>query len=101
MTDWIAALGLKPATVLAALLGAVVSLKFVPGNNLWQRGTNVVGGWLTATYAAPFAISFFSMNDRLEPGFAFLIGLYGMTAAAAFVQEIPRWLEAFREKYTR
>ena len=101
MNDWFNALGFRESTLLAGLAGAVLSLKFIPGKNLWQRGSNVVGGMLAAAYIAPFAVSAFSLNSKLEAGFAFLIGLYGMTLASAFLEQIGPGVQALREKWTR
>lgn len=99
MNDWFAALGLKPIALVGGLLGALVSLKFIPGDTLWQRATNVAGGTLSAAFGAPFVVAAFSFSDKLIPGFAFIIGLYGMTAAASIVVQIPKAVQAVRERY--
>lgn len=101
MNDWFSALGFRETTLLGGLVGAILSLKFIPGKNLWQRGSNVAGGMLAAAYIAPFVVSFFSLNAKLEAGFAFLIGLYGMTIASALLEQITPTVQALREKFTR
>ena len=101
MNDWLQDLGFKEGTLIAALLGAVVALKFVDGSSLGARITNVAGGSLLAAYVSPIITSYFSLSQKLEASVAFMVGLFGMTITAALVEEIPTILKALREKYAK
>lgn len=100
MDDWFVQLGFKETTLLGGLIGALLSLKFVPGANIWQRGTNVAGGMLTAAYLAPLVTSYLSVPQKLEGGIAFLIGLFGMMIADAAVGQIQPAIAGIRKKLT-
>lgn len=99
MSNWLTDLGLQGTTVVGGLAGALVSLKFIPGTNWWQRGTNAVGGMLAASYISPLLGTYLKLPPSVFGGIAFLIGMYGMTVANAGVEEIPKWMQGLREKY--
>lgn len=64
--------------------GAVVSLKFVPGPTWAERAFNVLTGCLCAGFLAPAAAEWFHMTSRgLQFGLAFLVGMFGLSVAAA------------------
>lgn len=99
MNDWLGVIGLKYTAFIGGLAGALVSLKFVPGATLWQRGLNVAGGMLAAGFLAPLAQSAFTLKDSVAAGVGFLIGMYGMTVADAVYAQIPVWIAIVRKKY--
>lgn len=84
-----AAIGLKPSFV-AGVFGAVVSLKFLPDmHGAWERLCMVSSGALVAGYTAPIAVAFFDMKSQGgESSVTFLIGLFGMSIAAAVIKMI-------------
>lgn len=83
----------KPATI-GGFLGAVVSLKLIDGLNWWQGTTTVFSGALVAGYGTPLALDYFSLAIKLEPTVAFLIGVFGMSLAAAIVKAIPKAVDS-------
>jgi len=101
MNDWLTVVGIREGTLLASLLGALVSLKFVPGRSMWQRLTSAIGGALIAAYVSPIVTSYFTLSIKLEASVAFMVGMLGMTATAALAEEIPEFFRALRRKYTR
>jgi uncharacterized membrane protein len=86
-----AALGTKKLIMVAGLVGAVISLKFVSEiDSWWSRITLVICGTAVASYATPALGEFLSVSERVESGMAFAIGLFGMSFAGAV-------LTAFKE----
>lgn len=84
-----ATLGLKPS-FLAGVFGAVVSLRFVPDmKTTGQRLSMVLSGALVAGYTAPLTVALFEVKGQgAEASLSFLIGLFGMSLAAAVIKMI-------------
>lgn len=94
----LAALGLsKPATI-GGLVGAIVSLKFIEGLTIFQRAGTVLGGMLSAAYVTPLVIQVIELSTRLESAVAFLVGVFGMSIAAAIMKAIPELVAAARDR---
>lgn len=87
--QFLTGIGLKPESMLGGLVGAIISLKFVPGNSYTAKIFYVIGGLFTAAYLSPFMVAGFNLSPRLEAGCSFLVGLYGMIVISAFVDQIP------------
>jgi len=91
-------LGLKVATLVGGFLGALVSLKFIEGLSVKQRGTTVLAGALVSAYVTPIVVEFLELTPKLESGVAFLCGLFGMSFTGAVVKAMPDWVAAAKEK---
>lgn len=73
--------------VVAGFLGGVLSMSFVDGMSKRQRVVAVLSGSIMAHYLSPLIASLFSSGDYKET-IGFLIGLFGMSAAAAIFRAI-------------
>lgn len=66
------------------LLGALVGLKFAPGDSWYERASNFACGALIATYGGPAAVEYFSIGSKGMTAFIiFVIGIFGLSLAAA------------------
>lgn len=73
----------------AGLLGALVGLRFAPGLSWLERLGNTVTGLACASFIAPAAGELFKHNSPTMIGFlAFVLGMFGMSCAAALAQGI-------------
>lgn len=74
----------------AGLAGAVIaSFKFLPGASWAERVANVLAGGVIAYFVAPAAWEGFKLTSVAMLGFmAFMLGMFGMSLAAAGVQAI-------------
>lgn len=98
MEAWLTAVGLKIATLVGGFFGALVSLKFIEGLSMRQRGSTVLAGTLVSAFVTPIAVSFLEISPKLEGGIAFLCGLFGMSLTGALIKAIPEWVAAAKEK---
>lgn len=65
-------------------IGSLVALKFAPGLTWPERFTNVVCGLLLAGYLTPALTAWLEFGSvGLESAAAFVVGLLGMSLAAA------------------
>jgi hypothetical protein len=79
MQDYISDfLGVKTATLIAAFLGSVLSLSYIPQLTRAQVFSSVATGVAIAAYGAPMAISGFGLPEVLERGVAFFAALLAM-----------------------
>jgi hypothetical protein len=95
---WLTAAGLKFATVIGGFFGALVSLKFIEGLGVWQRGSTVLAGTLVSAYVTPVILSYLELTPKIEGGIAFLCGLFGMSFTGAVIKAMPEWVEAAKAK---
>lgn len=73
----------------AGLLGAVVALKFAPGATAMERLFNIGCGALCAGFVSPAAAeSLHLVSPAMQGAFAFAIGMFGLSLAAAIVVAI-------------
>lgn len=71
----------------AGALGALVGLKFAPGLSWVERVFNVIAGALCAGYASPALAEWLHVaGEGMRGGLSFVIGLFGLSLAAAIVQ---------------
>lgn len=71
------------------VIGAAVGLKFVPGLSLTEKITNVMSGAACSGFVAPAVGELLHFTSGTMLGFmAFLIGLFGMSLAAATIQGV-------------
>lgn len=99
MTGVLEALGLKWVTLTPGVVGAIISLKFIEGLSMWQRGSTVIAGALVAAYCSPLLIDLLSLSPKIEGAIAFLGGLFGMSIAGAAIKAIPEWIAAARARF--
>lgn len=69
-------------------LGALVTaLKFTPGAAWWERLINVVAGSMLAGFLSPALVHWLDLDaPHYASGAAFLVGLLGMSLAAAALE---------------
>lgn len=73
----------------AGILGSLVGLRLAPGLSWPERFTNVITGSLCAGFAAPAAGEMFRLTSPAMMSFlAFVLGLFGMSIAAAVMQAL-------------
>jgi hypothetical protein len=94
-------LGLKYATLVGGFLGAMVSLKFIEGLGLYQRGTTVLAGTVVSAYCTPIIVSYLELTPKMEGGIAFLCGLFGMSFTGAVIKAMPEWVAAAKDKFIK
>lgn len=95
-------LGVKKEAIIIGLLAAIVSLKFIPDMRNWyQKLSMAFGGFLCAVYLAPAIAELMEFKTRTEYGITFLVGLSGMSLAAAVTKLLTSgelW-EFFKKKW--
>lgn len=70
-------------------LGAAVALRFAPGASWWERASNVVAGALFSGYLSPALVEWLHLRtEGMTSASAFVVGLLGMSLAAAVLQAI-------------
>ena len=75
--------------IVASLLGAVVGLRFVPGQSLLSRSWNALGGFSIALYCGPIACEVMALKSvQSQAAMGFALGLFGLTLAAALVDGV-------------
>ena len=73
----------------AGALGAVVSLKSIPGVTWFERIFNVLCGALIAGYASPAVAEFYSLHSpQMLGATAFGCGIFGLNLVSAIVETI-------------
>lgn len=92
----LSALGIKGSAATGGFIGALVSLRFVPGINIWQRATNFLGGWAGAAYSSPLAIAGLDMEENHIGGVAFMIGVLFMLIVSRITEALPKIIEDLR-----
>lgn len=98
--------GVKLAIAAPSFIGAAISLKFVEGQNWWQRITTVLCGGAAAAYSTPLAIDVLlwagvfgaEPSARTEGAIAFISGLFGMAIVGAIMKAIPEIIAAARKR---
>ena len=86
-------LGLKYTTLLGGFLGALVSLSFVTELGLMARMSAVLTGTVTAAYATPVIVAYWTVSAAAENGIGFLIGLTAMNLVPAVISA-SKWISA-------
>jgi hypothetical protein len=70
-------------------VGAIVSLKYAPGDKWFDRAQNVFGGSVCAGYGTPFLVEWMGWTSPHITVFAgFVIGLVSMTLVAEILQAV-------------
>lgn len=97
-------LGVKKTAIVVAFISAVCSLKFVPDMKTWtEKLLMTLSGFFFTVYVSPMIAEQFMFKERTEAGITFLLGLFGMSLAAAVITVISSgqlW-EFIRSRYGR
>lgn len=73
----------------AGIGGALAGLRFAPGVSWIERIFNVASGAACAGWLAPAAVGLYDLaSTSAESAIAFLIGMFGMSIAAAVVEAV-------------
>ena len=92
-------LGLTKGATIGGFLGALVSLKFIEGLNWMQRLPTMFGGMCAAAYVTPLIMELApTISPKSESAIAFLIGVFGMSVAAACIKALPELITAAKER---
>jgi hypothetical protein len=92
MQDYVSGiLGIKTATLIAAFLGAVVSLSYVPELTRWRLFTSVFAGTSVSVYGVPIATHYAGIPDSLERAIAFFAGLLAMRMVPVLFHLVDRF----------
>lgn len=92
MNDWFNALGLKPSTLIAGLIGGIMALSMMPKLTVRKAVAAVVGGVACAAYVTPLVAEWVGLESRnLENGLAFGLGVIGMNVLGGIFKLSERW----------
>jgi len=89
-------LGIKPATAIAAAIGAMMSLRFLDDLGPRQRVTAVCSGFISSIYLTPIVVNGLNRwltwtwldTQQAESGFAFIVGLVGLAVVGTSLKFI-------------
>jgi hypothetical protein len=89
---WSDELGLKVSSLVAGLIGGVMTMSMMP-QLTWRRAlTAVFGGGACAAYATPIAAELLGLASRhMENGLAFVLGVIGMNLLGGVFKLSERW----------
>lgn len=74
---------------IGAIGALITAVRFTPGASLLERTFNVVAGAAAAGYISPALVEWLGMSSpSYLSGSAFLVGMVGMSLAAALLQAI-------------
>jgi hypothetical protein len=72
----------------AGIVGAVLGLKWAPGNSLTERLINVCSGAAVAGYVGPAFGGWLRLGASAQSALGFALGLLGLSMAGAIVDGI-------------
>lgn len=85
----LALLGLKKPFLIGGLIGAAISLRFIKeGTSLIGKIAFVASGWGMASYVGPVVASRLRLDGDDAYSVGFVIGLFGLSLAAAVWEAI-------------
>ena len=89
-TSLLAAFGVTIKTVVGGAFGGFISLRFNEDLHTWEKWMTFLGGWGLGAWLAPPINTYLEITQRpaWEVGTALLIGLFGMSFAAAVIKAI-------------
>ncbi|MGH7260145.1 MAG: hypothetical protein ACREI9_05620 [Nitrospiraceae bacterium] len=88
MVDWATALGLKPGSFFAGMLGGVLSLRWVPEVGWAARSFTIFFAGCVANYATEPIYLTFAIKGLHQGGVGLLIGLFAMSLSAAIFKAL-------------
>ena len=86
LDDFATYIGIKGAAIVSGTFGAAVSMAFITGP-IWYRAALGAGGLATAAFVTPLVVNALSL-EKSENAVAFLVGLFGMSIAAAIIKTV-------------
>jgi len=81
-----AILSIKYGYIIAGAIGGVVALRHIEGLSTFGRVIAVLSGAIVASYGTPAIDSLFSLNNEVESGVAFLLGLTAMNIIPGLIR---------------
>jgi hypothetical protein len=85
-------IGIRVGSVVAGLVGGVLSLSMLPRLTFRKAVTAVLGGGACAAYGTPLAVEYLGIASRnLENGLAFVLGVVGMNLLGGAMKLSDRW----------
>jgi len=76
---------------IAALAGAILGLKAIPGTSLYERAFNLVSGFGMAIFLGPAIIDYVHITSvRISSGVIFAVGAAGLVGFAAIIDAIKQ-----------
>lgn len=73
----------------AAVAGALIGLRYAPGDSWWGRFSNVFAGVSTSIFLAPAIAEYLKLvSNESHAALAFAVGMFGMSLAAAIMQAL-------------
>ena len=104
---FLSALGVTFKTIVGGAIGGFISLRFNEDLLWWEKWMTFLGGWGLGAWLAPPLNSYLEIAQRpsWEVGTALLIGLFGMSLAAAVIKAIKgldliAFIAAALQRYT-
>lgn len=82
------AVGLTLKGLIAGAVGSFISLRFFDGLTMYERWVTFIGGWGIASYGGPPMTSYLELGEKAELFVTLLLGLFGMSIAAALIKVI-------------
>ena len=86
LDDLASILGAKGSAFMAGMFGAMVSMAVIAGP-FWYRFCLFGGGLVSSAYVTPLIVNSFELG-RSENAVAFLVGMFGMSIAAAIIRTV-------------
>lgn len=78
-------------TWVAALAGAILGLKAIPGGTFLERLANVLFGFLLAVFLGPAAVDYLHVvSVKIASGLTFAVGAAGLVIFAAVIDGIKQ-----------
>ena len=88
-------LGIQVSSVIAGLIGGILSLSMLPRLTFRKAITAVIGGAACAAYLTPLAVEYLGIASRnLENGLAFALGVAGMNVLGGIFKLSERFERA-------
>lgn len=90
--NWWDEMGIRVGTVIAGLVGGILSLSMMPRLTFRKAMTAVLGGGACAAYGTPLVVEYLGVASRnLENGLAFVLGVVGMHILGGIFTMSDRW----------
>lgn len=86
LDDFASYIGVKTGALMAGSFGAMVSMAVISGP-IWYRFALFGGGLISSAYVTPLIVNSFELG-RSENAVAFLVGMFGMSIAAAIIRTV-------------
>ena len=96
MKEFLETLGIDPTVIVAGFVGSVAALLLIPSLTFKQAVAILIGGIGCAAYMTPIAVEVIEyylqdVDQSLENGMAFGLGVIGMNVIAGFLKLAQQW----------